>query len=36
MAEIAIRFGFSVSKVKSMLHRIRQRLRQTLEQEGLL
>ena len=36
VAEIAIRFGFSVSKVKSMLHRIRQRLRQTLEQEGLL
>ena len=36
VAEIAIRFGFSVSKVKSMLYRIRQQLRQTLEQEGLL
>ena len=36
VAEIAIRFGFSTSKVKSMLYRIRQQLRQTLEQEGLL
>lgn len=36
VAEIAIRFGFSISKVKSMLYRIRQQLRQTLEQEGLL
>ena len=36
VAEIAIRFGFSTSKVKSMLYRIRQQLRQTLDQEGLL
>ena len=36
VAELAIRFGFSTSKVKSMLYRIRQQLRQTLEQEGLL
>lgn len=35
VAEIAIRFGFSASKVKSMLHRTRKRLRAKLEQEGM-
>ena len=32
--EICIQFGFSESKVKSMLHRTRQKLRLQLEQEG--
>ena len=34
MEEIAVRSGFSQSKVKSMLHRTRLRLRAELEQEG--
>lgn len=34
VAEIAIRFGWSAGRVKSMLHRTRKRLRETLEQEG--
>ena len=34
--EIAEKSGFSVSKVKSMLYRIRKRLHDHLEQEGLL
>ena len=34
--EIAKRFGFSQSKVKSILHRIRKKLKTQLEQEGLL
>lgn len=33
--EIAVRFGFSQSKVKSMLHRSRCKLKQTLTQEGI-
>lgn len=33
---IAARLGFSESKTKSLLHRLRKRLRQQLEQEGLL
>lgn len=33
--EMAQRFGFSESKVKSMLHRIRGRLKRELEKEGL-
>lgn len=36
VAQVAEMFGFSESKVKSMLHRIRGRLRKALEQEGLL
>lgn len=32
--EICLQFGFSESKVKSMLHRTRQKLRLKLEQEG--
>jgi len=35
-AEICQRFGFSESKVKSMLHRTRGKLRAALEKEGLL
>lgn len=34
--EICQRYGFSESKVKSMLHRIRNRLRSKLEKEGLI
>ena len=34
--EIAGRFGFSASKVKSMLHRCRRKLKQQLLEEGLL
>ena len=34
--DISRRFGFSVSKVKSMLFRMRERLRVRLEREGLL
>jgi len=34
--DIADSFGFSQSKVKSMLHRTRSKLRKTLEKEGLL
>lgn len=36
IADIAETFGFSESKVASMLHRTRKKLRATLEQEGLL
>lgn len=36
VAEIADNFGFSEGKVKSMLHRTRQKLRKQLEKEGLL
>lgn len=36
IGEIAVSFGFSGSKVKSMLHRTRQKLRVRLEKEGLL
>lgn len=36
IAEIADRFGFSVSKVTSMLHRIRKKLHTVLEKEELL
>lgn len=36
VAEISRAFGFSESKVKSMLHRTRLRLREYLEEEGLL
>ena len=36
IADIAGRFGFSQSKVTSMLHRIRRRLRDRLEKEGYL
>lgn len=35
MEEIAKRFGFSVSKVKSMLFRTREKLRKQLRKEGL-
>lgn len=35
VAEIARRFGFSVSKVKSMLMRTRLKLRETLKKEGV-
>lgn len=35
-AEVAQRFGFSESKVKSMLHRTRGKLRLELEKEGLI
>lgn len=35
-AEICQRFGFSESKVKSMLHRTRKKLHKALEKEGLL
>lgn len=35
VAEIARRFGFGVSKVKSMLMRTRLKLRETLEKEGV-
>ena len=35
VADIAKRFGFSQSKVKSMLHRLRKQLKQHLEREGL-
>ena len=35
IADIAERFGFSESKVKSMLHRTRGRLRACLEKEGV-
>lgn len=34
--EIAARFGFSESKVTAMLHRLREKLRARLQQEGLL
>lgn len=34
--QISRSFGFSLSKTKSMLHRIRLRLRKKLEQEGLI
>ena len=34
IAEIAVRFSFSESKVKSMLHRLRQRLMKQLKEEG--
>ncbi len=34
--EICQRYGFSESKVKSMLHRVRRKLHAQLEQEGLL
>ena len=33
--EISNRFGFSESKVVSMLHRTRKKLRKMLEQEGI-
>lgn len=36
IADIARSFGFSQSKVASMLHRTRQKLRRNLEKEGLL
>ena len=36
VADIAASFGFSEGKVKSMLHRTRQKLRKQLEKEGLL
>lgn len=36
VAQVAQMFGFSESKVKSMLHRIRGKLRKKLEEEGLL
>ena len=36
IADIGGSFGFSESKVKSMLHRTRQKLRKQLEKEGLL
>ena len=36
IADIARRFGFAESKVKSMLHRTRSRLRRELKKEGLL
>lgn len=36
VAEIANYYGFSVSKVTSMLHRTRKKLRAELEKEGLL
>lgn len=36
IAQIAEDFGFSESKVKSMLHRTRKKLRKILEKEGLL
>lgn len=36
IADIAAQYGWSESKVKSMLHRIRGRLRKYLEKEGLL
>lgn len=36
IADIAGYYGFSVSKVTSMLHRTRKKLRTTLEKEGLL
>jgi len=36
IADIAEHFGFSVSKVTSMLRRTRGRLRQALEKEELL
>lgn len=35
ISDIAERFGFSQSKVKSMLHRLRKQLKQHLEREGL-
>jgi RNA polymerase sigma-70 factor (ECF subfamily) len=34
VAEIAARFGFSQSKVKSMLYRTREKLRARLQKEG--
>lgn len=36
IADIAASFGFSEGKVKSILHRTRQKLRKQLEKEGLL
>ena len=36
VADIAGSFGFSEAKVKSMLHRTRQKLRKALQKEGLL
>jgi len=36
VSEIAARLGYSESKTKSLLHRLRKRLRRALEQEGLL
>lgn len=36
IAAISASFGFSGSKVKSMLHRTRKKLRQALQKEGLL
>jgi len=36
VADIALRFGYSQSKVKSMLHRTRGQLRKYLDKEGLL
>lgn len=36
LADIGKRYGFSESKVKSMLHRTRSRLREKLNEEGLL
>lgn len=36
VADIAASFGFTEGKVKSMLHRTRQKLRKALEKEGLL
>lgn len=36
LAEIGARFGFSESKVKSMLYRIREKLKQYLQKEELL
>lgn len=36
MADIAVDFGFTEGKVKSMLHRTRIKLRKHLEREGLL
>lgn len=36
IAEIGVSLGFSESKVKSMLHRTRKKLRHSLQKEGLL
>ena len=36
IGEIALKYGFSESKVKSMLHRTRQKLNRCLVEEGLL
>ena len=36
ISTISVRFGFSESKVKSMLHRTRKRLRSKLSEEGVI